>query len=418
MLAPSLLALCLTADVALVACAGVSGGVGGGGAPSAATAPSRMAGSGSSEPAPTAPSATASATAATGATSPTATAAPNPASTTPAPAVPAPVGRVTLAFAGDVHFERGARALVTDGAPLTAAVRDTLGRADFAMVNLETALGEGGAPLPGKDYTFRAPVSTLSTLAGAGVDAVSMANNHAADFGDGVFAQTLAARASSPIPVVGIGRTRDEAFTPAVVDVRGLRVAVLASSQISDVTSRQHAAGESTAGIATNLDPGPLRRAVKAAAASHDLVVVMLHWGTQYTSCADERQRETARLLAADGADVVVGGHAHRPQGAGWLGSTFVGYGLGNFVWYNTDGASADTGVLTVSVDAAAARTTGRVPGRAPRNRSVVVADTWTPMVIGTDGVPRSPSAPVERARLQGDWDAATRCSDLAATPG
>ncbi|MEO7449023.1 MAG: CapA family protein, partial [Humibacillus sp.] len=227
--------------------------------------------------------------AATSATITTSAAAATLAPATPAGAAPAPApgSRVTLAFAGDVHFERSAKALLTDGAPLTSAVRDTLGRADFAMVNLETALGEGGAPLPGKDYTFRAPASSLGTLASAGIDAVSMANNHAADFGDGVFAQTLAARAGAPIPVVGIGRTSDEAFTPTIVVVKGLRVAVLASSQIRDVTARHHAAGASSAGIATNLDPGPLRQAVRAAAATSDLVVVMLHWGTQYTSCAD-----------------------------------------------------------------------------------------------------------------------------------
>ena len=109
-----------------------------------------------------------------------------------APALTSPrPDRITLAFAGDVHFERAARDLLVDAGPLTAALRDTIGRADFAMVNLETALGEGGAPLPGKAYAFRAPISSLDTLARAGVDAVSMANNHAADFGAGVFAQTL-----------------------------------------------------------------------------------------------------------------------------------------------------------------------------------------------------------------------------------
>ena len=285
--------------------------------------------------------------------------------------------RITLAFAGDVHFERAARDLLVDAGPLTAALRDTIGRADFAMVNLETALGEGGAPLPGKAYAFRAPVSSLDTLARAGVDAVSMANNHAADFGAGVFAQTLAARGGAPIPIVGVGRDETEAFTPLRVDVHGVSVAVLASSQLREETSRDHAAGPDEPGIATNLDPARLRRAVRAAAATSDLVVVMMHWGTQYTSCADERQRETARLLAADGADVIVGGHAHRPQGSGWLGQSYVAYGLSNFVWYNNEGAGAQTGVLTVTVDAAAARAEQARTGRKRplRARRPVVAD-------------------------------------------
>ncbi|OFE17677.1 hypothetical protein BA895_14335 [Humibacillus sp. DSM 29435] len=313
-----------------------------------------------------------------------------------------------------MHFERRLSRLVTDSAPLDAALRDTLGRADFAMVNLETALGEGGAPLPGKKYTFRAPAAGLSTLAGVGVDAVSMANNHAADFGNAVFAQTLDARRRAPIPIVGIGRDETEAFAPLRINVRGVKVAVLASSQIRDETSLQHAAGPSTPGIATNLDSGRLQRAVRQAAATSDLVVVMLHWGTQYTDCADQRQRETARLLAADGADVIVGAHAHRPQGGGWFGpdqAAYVAYGLGNFVWYNNEGASAETGVLTLTVDAAAARAGGR--GDGPRARPLVVGQQWSPMLIGDDGVPRPPAAAATRARLDGAWDTATRCAGL-----
>lgn len=351
--------------------------------------------------------------------------------------------RITLAFAGDVHFERGLSRLVTSPEPLTAAVRDTLGRADFAMVNLETAVGEGGAPLPGKKYTFRAPVAALTTLAAAGVDAVSMANNHAADFGDAVFAQTLDARRAAPLPVVGIGRDEAHAFAPLQLDVRGVRVAVLASSQIRDVTAAQHAAGPTSPGIATNLEPGRLLAAVRRARATSDLVVVMLHWGADYTRCADGAQRETARLLADAGADVIVGGHAHRPQGSGWLAPggrashgrpgpatnpatnpaantattsapnpAFVAYGLGNFVWYNNQDAAAESGVLTLTVDASAARDATR------RTGPVVVDQHWTPMLIGDDGVPRVPTSAATGARLAGAWDTATQCAGLEDQPG
>ena len=215
-----------------------------------------MAASAPATPTPTAPA------------TPTATTLPTATPTTPTRQSSAPPDQITLAFAGDVHFERAARALLADSSPLTTGLRDTIGRADFAMVNLETALGEGGAPLPGKAYAFRAPVSSLDVLARAGVDAVSMANNHAADFGEAVFAQTLAARRGAPIPIVGVGRDEAEAFAPLRLDVQGVSVAVLASSQLREETSRDHAAGPAEPGIATNLDPGPLRRAVRAAAAS------------------------------------------------------------------------------------------------------------------------------------------------------
>ena len=315
----------------------------------------------------------------------------------------APPDRITLAFAGDVHFERAARDLLADAAPLTTALRDTIGRADFAMVNLETALGEGGAPLPGKAYAFRAPVSSLDTLARAGVDAVSMANNHAADFGEGVFAQTLAARRGAPIPIVGVGRDEAEAFTPLRSTCTGCRSRCWPPRSFA---RRPRA----TMPPAPTIPASPrtstrvrLRRAVRAAAATSDLVVVMMHWGTQYTSCADERQRETARLLAADGADVIVGGHAHRPQGSGWLGQSYVAYGLGNFVWYNNEGAGAQTGVLTVTVDAAAARAE---QGRTGRSRPLVVGGAVVADAHRSRrGAPTPTSAPV-RDRLVAGWDA------------
>ena len=80
------------------------------------------------------------------------------------------------------------------------------------MVKLETAITTGGAR-ENKSFTFRAPATALNTLQAAGVDAVSLANNHAVDFGRAGLVDTLAAKNASPIPVVGIGATTQEAYT-------------------------------------------------------------------------------------------------------------------------------------------------------------------------------------------------------------
>ena len=121
-------------------------------------------------------------------------------------------------------------------------------------------------------------------------------------------------------------------------DVRGTKVAVIASTQINDYTVHTYPATDTKPGIAGNLDNTRLLAAVRAARAAYDVVVVYLHWGSDYTTCPDGAQTTTAAALAKAGADVVVGGHAHRVQGAGWLGRTYVDYGLGNFVWLNTRG--------------------------------------------------------------------------------
>jgi poly-gamma-glutamate capsule biosynthesis protein CapA/YwtB (metallophosphatase superfamily) len=342
-------------------------------------------------------------------TAATSTATPSDAGATSTPDSP-----VTLAFGGDVHFEGRVADLLSTPDGL-AALRPVVGGADVAVVNLETAITDRGVEQP-KIYHFRTTPQALLTLQQAGVDAVSMANNHAVDYGPDGLTDTLAAQASSPIPVVGIGSNAEKAFAPAVFDVRGTKVAVLASSQVNDFTVHSFPATDARAGIAGNLDNTRLLAAVRAARAASDVVVVYVHWGTDYTTCPDAAQTSTAAALAKAGADVVVGGHAHRVQGAGWLGRAYVGYGLGNFVWLNTRGpADTVSGVLTVNVDPVKARTLRRTTARdgAP---SIVTGATWTPLIVGNDGVPRPPVAS-EAASLQAAWAQARTCARLAAAP-
>ena len=314
---------------------------------------------------------------------------------------------MTLAFGGDVHFEGRLNSLVTtDG---LAALQPVLGGADVAVVSLETAITDRGVEQP-KIYHFRTTPEALVTLQHAGVDAVSMANNHAVDYGPDGLTDTLAAQASSPIPVIGIGPDAAKAFAPAVFQVRA-------------PVSRSSPRRRSTTTRSTRTRPPPRSRAspgtsnarllaaVRAARTAYDVVVVYLHWGSDYTSCPDGAQTTTAAALAAAGADVVVGGHAHRVQGAGWLGRAYVAYGLGNFVWLNTRGTvDAVSGVLTVSVD----------PARAHAQRgagpSVVAGAAWTPLLIGDDGVPRPPEA-AAAASQQTAWVQARSCARLASTP-
>ncbi len=315
---------------------------------------------------------------------------------------------MTLAFGGDVHFEgRLTNLLTPDG---LGALQPVLGTADVAVINLETAITDRGVEQP-KIYHFRTTPEALVTLQHAGVDAVSMANNHAVDYGPDGLTDTLAAQASSPIPVIGIGPDAAKAFAPAVFQVRGTSVAVIASTQINDYTVHTYPATATNPGIAGNLDNARLLAAVRSARAAYDIVVVYLHWGSDYTSCPDGAQTTTAAALAAAGTDVVVGGHAHRVQGAGWLGRAYVAYGLGNFVWLNTRGpVDAVSGVLTVSVDPVRARAQ---KGAGP---SVVTGAAWTPLLIGDDGVPRPPAA-AAAASQQTAWAQARSCARLASTP-
>ena len=315
---------------------------------------------------------------------------------------------LTIAVAGDVHFEGVLRSRLDDPATALAPVTGPLAAADLAIVNLETSVGAGGRPDPTKRFTFQAPPTAFRALAEAGIDVASLANNHVLDYGrrplDGMFASIAGAReADPPLAVVGIGRDAEEAFRPARSKIRGSVVATLAATLAStDPTADptgQWAATADSPGTADAVDPRRLLRAVAAADDSADVVVVYLHWGVQGTGCPTEGQRDLARDLVGAGADVVVGSHAHQLQSDGRLGRGYVAYGLGNYAWYTP---TPTTGVLTLTVR----------PPASPEGRARVVDTAWAPARIGGDGLPRPLSAD-DAAAFEAERDALRQCAGL-----
>ncbi len=336
---------------------------------------------------------------------------PTPSDPASASQTPTSVPDISLAFAGDIHFARQLEPRLDDPDSEWADRLPQLAAADLAVANLETAIATEGRP-EAKRFTFRAPPKALTVLKTAGIDVLSMANNHAADYGRSGVRETLAAIADSPVPVVGFGADEKQAFAPATVDVKGVRVGVVAATAIEEETARNWAADADSPGVATALDDERLRAATRAAVASHDVVVAYLHWGTEGTTCPNERQRALARNLSQDGADVVVGTHAHRPQGSGMLGRTFVGYGLGNYVWYNPSPGSRSSGVLTVTLDGARiAEKRARAGDQRAGAPALVTASEWVPRLIAPSGIPRDPAG--QAGELDRLADAAQGCAKL-----
>jgi poly-gamma-glutamate capsule biosynthesis protein CapA/YwtB (metallophosphatase superfamily) len=311
-------------------------------------------------------------------------------------AVARPQGKpVVLAFGGDVHFEGALEArLAGDPTHALAPIAPVLGSADIAVVNLETAVTNGGSPIA-KEFTFRAPATAFAALRGAGVDVASMANNHGLDYGVVGLRDSLAAARRYRFPLIGIGLDDTQAYRPFRRTVKGQRIAVIGATQVlDDDLISAWTAGPGKPGLASAKDVPRLVRAVRAARQTSDTVVVFLHWGVELEQCPSSDQRRLAKQLVAAGADIVVGGHAHRLQGAGRMGRALVGYGLGNFVWYGTSELSTRTGVLLATVD-----------GRR------VLSYRWVPARI-VDGVPR-PLTGVERGHELETWRSLRGCTGL-----
>jgi poly-gamma-glutamate synthesis protein (capsule biosynthesis protein) len=319
---------------------------------------------------------------------------------------------VTFAFAGDVQFpdeqdtvDPGA---VSTGTPdlaqqlaanpkgVLAPIAPVLSHADVAMVNLETAVTDRGDPVPGKVYHFRSSALAFTALKSAGVDVVTMANNHALDYGPVGMQDTFAAIKASKLPVLGIGRDAAEAYRPYRAVVHGQRIAIFAATDwLEPGLVSAWSATDTQPGLAFSIDRTRLVAAVQAARPAVDTLVVFLHWGTEETHCASAEQEDLARTLIAAGADIVVGSHAHRVFGAGHLGNAFVAYGLGNFVYWREDGESGRSGVLLVTA-------TGRD----------VDAYSWVPARI-THGIPQSETGAAAAADVA-EWQNRRTCSGLA----
>lgn len=287
-----------------------------------------------------------------------------------------------LAFGGDVHFE-GSSAGALSGRMGSAF--SVLRSADLAMVNLETAVTERGRPEP-KDFTFRAPARAFTVLRQAGVDVVSLANNHGMDFGRVGLTDTLDAAGRAGMPLLGAGRDDEAAYAPLRRQVKGVQVSVFAATDVLDdfaMTSWVARAG--TPGLASAKEPTRLLDAVKAERDRADVVVVFLHWGRERVVCPTARQQELARMLSEAGADVVVGSHAHVVQPSRMIGRTVVHYGLGNFQFYAGGGPGANTGVLQVAV-----------------NKQGVTSSTWRPATI-VGGTPMMLTGGAAAARTQAE---------------
>src|SRR5215211_7200983 len=267
---------------------------------------------------------------------------------------------VVLAFAGDVHFAERTSALLDEPATAFGPIAKELAAADVAVVNLETAVTTRGVAET-KQFHFRAPATAYAAVKAAGVDAVSIGNNHSLDYGPVGLSDTIEHAKQAAVPTFGAGRDAAQAYAPWIVEAGGTRIAMLGISQVHELEASWNAT-DTRPGVAHARDAARAVAAVQAAGRQADFVVVFMHWGKEGNNCPTAEMTAFARKLADAGADLIVGTHAHLLQGEGWLGGTYVAYGLGNFLWWWNDAYSNDTGLLRVTLRAAKIVQTEFVP--------------------------------------------------------
>ncbi len=262
----------------------------------------------------------------------------------------APPPALTVAAGGDVLGDRRVGTFVDEhgGEAVFAKVRPLLEEAHLAFVNLESPLSDRGTPDPHKEYTFLGRPALVDGLAAAGVDVVSLANNHAVDFGPTALLDTIDRLDEAGVNHAGAGADAEAAQAPALLLTPAGIVAVLA---FTELIHPGFAATADRAGInPTTPDHKKLLAAIASAQEKADFVVVSFHWGKEYTGRANQEQRRLAHQAIDAGADLVLGHHPHVIQGLELYRDRLIAYSLGDFVWDHHSRETGETFVLQVAM--------------------------------------------------------------------
>ncbi|MFF8380567.1 CapA family protein [Streptomyces sp. NPDC015661] len=219
-----------------------------------------------------------------------------------------------------------------DFVPMFAGAKPLVSRADLAICHMETVYGEKGGPYTGYP-AFKSPPEIAAALKATGYDSCSTASNHTLDDGAAGLGRTLDALDKAGVRHAGSARTAEEAARPTLLKAGGATVAQLAYTY----DTNGYPLPEGRPWAVNLLDEKKVVADARAArAAGADVVVVSVHWGSEWQTEPDERQLSLGRALTASQSggrpdiDLVIGTHAHVPQAYEKVNGTWIVYGMGD----------------------------------------------------------------------------------------
>ena len=305
-----------------------------------------------------------------------------------------------LGFTGDINFTpngyvmthaRNKPNVVLDC--IDETYQSEMKAADIMLVNNEFPYSDRGSPLQGKKYTFRADPDTVKYMTALGVDVVSLANNHAYDYGYDSFIDTIKTLEDEGIPYVGAGMNASEAATPVTFLINGYKVGYLASSGVEWPIWTPVAENDSPGIMGTYDEGAAMISAIRNAKGFCDYVIAYPHWGYENTTSLSAAQNNLGKAFIDAGADAVVGNHSHCLQGIEFYKGAPIIYSLGNF-WFNTRSVYTAMAKLTVSGQGIEL---SYVPGWQSGSETYVISDpseqrvlynkiiSWSPKPIAID---------------------------------
>ncbi len=249
----------------------------------------------------------------------------------------------SLVAVGDIMLDRGVGKKIGNrgtGFPFEN-VAGILQAADLAFGNLESPISSLGTLTKGKEVTFRAALNAVNGIRDAGIDVVSLANNHAMDYGPAALMETMDVLAHSGVVYIGAGANAAAACRPVDLTIRGVKVSLLAYTYKFHMVVE---AQEQQPGVAI-ASGEQIKADVQKAKKWADVVIVSFHWGWEYSDHPDKETRELAHLTVEAGADLVIGHHPHVIQGVEMYKGGLICYSLGNFV-FDQNGTRVRRGLI------------------------------------------------------------------------
>ncbi|MDQ0191829.1 CapA family protein [Paenibacillus wynnii] len=238
-------------------------------------------------------------------------------------------------------------------------VAPMLKKADMSFANLETPVSTRGNP-SSKSFVFRSEPKTLKGLVYAGIDGVSLANNHVLDYGSVAMLDTLIHLDRNKIGHTGAGKNSMEAFSPYVKTIQGKKIAVLGVSRV--LSDPSWYAGSNHAGAASAYTMEPMLSEIKKSSKVNDFTVVYIHWNEEFKDYPENYARTLAKKIIDSGADMIVGAHSHCLMGVEFYKHKPIYYSLGNFVFNrSTRGGDKTLQSMLVNIEIKGSSVTGQI---------------------------------------------------------
>jgi poly-gamma-glutamate capsule biosynthesis protein CapA/YwtB (metallophosphatase superfamily) len=222
-------------------------------------------------------------------------------------------------------------------------IRTVIQPHDIAFANLESPISNRGRMFhPFKGIYFRTDPSVVEGLHACGFDVLSLANNHALDWGIEAIVDTMSHLEKSGIQYSGIGFSRKEALVPAVFTVSGARVAFLCYNDIYPLFYTE--SGRTVRTLSLKL--GELKQEIDSLKQIYDVIVVSVHTGTEYLLEPEKEKIKKMRALVDAGVQVVLGSHPHVVQGIELYRGGLIAYSLGNLIFDQNWSTETSLGLL------------------------------------------------------------------------